>query len=101
MGWDGGSGWILGGIRHPRVRLVGFQGKGPVMYVGIGAEPIRISGRPPLIEKPPEQPPPPGDGDLVPSWARGLIAVGLVGGALVFLMRVAEENEKLGWKARF
>jgi hypothetical protein len=66
------------------------------MYVALGADPIKIGGRPPPItpttEKPEENP------DLVPSWARGVIAIGLVGGALVFLLRVAEENEKFLWR---
>jgi len=82
--------------------VVGFEGKGSVMYVGLSADPIRISGRPPPIVIPTDQPPASGGGDMIPSWARGLIAVGIVGGALMFLMRVAEESEKLdGWKARF
>ena len=72
------------------------------MYVGLSADPIRISGRPAPIKLPTEVPPATGGGDLVPSWARGLIAVSLVGGALLFMIRMDEEAQKLGgWKAGF
>jgi len=68
------------------------------MYVALSADPIKITGtRPPPIQP---QPPTEEKGDLVPSWARGLIAIGLVGGTLVFLLRVAEEQEKFSWRTR-
>lgn len=69
------------------------------MYVALSADPIKISGTRP----PPIQPQPPTEekkDDLVPSWARGVIAIGLVAGTLVFLLRVAEEQEKFLWRSR-
>jgi len=66
------------------------------MYVALSEDPIRIIGRPPPIEKPPVQPG--DDGSVIPSWARGIIAIGLVGGALVFMIRLAEEQEKIAWR---
>lgn len=66
------------------------------MYVGFSGDAIRIIGRPPPVDKPPVQPG--DDDDVVPSWARGIIAIGLVGGALVFMLRLAEEQEKVAWR---
>jgi len=64
--------------------------------VGFSGDAISIGGRPPPIDKPPVQT---GDDDgVVPSWARGIIAIGLVGGALVFMIRLAEEQEKVAWR---
>lgn len=69
------------------------------MYVALSADPIKITGtRPPPIQSQP--PTEEKKDDLVPYWARGVIAIGLVAGTLVFLLRVAEEQEKFSWRTR-
>lgn len=74
------------------------------MYVALSADSLATSGgRPPPIKLPTSPPEPPTEDkkdDLVPSWARGVIAIGLVAGTLVFLLRVAEEQEKFSWRSR-
>jgi hypothetical protein len=66
------------------------------MYAALGANPIRI-GRP----APPDLPVDQGDKtDLLFSMGRGIVALALVGGALVMLLRVAEEQERIAWRTR-
>ncbi len=67
-----------------------------MMYAALGANPIRI-GRP----APPAPPVDQGDKtDLLSSMGRGIVALALVGGALVMLLRVAEEQERIAWRTR-
>lgn len=66
------------------------------MYAALGANPIQL-GRP----APPELPVDQGDKtDMLSSMGRGIVALALVGGALVMLLRVAEEQEKVAWNTR-